>query len=264
MSAFSSVDDAADPERLVRFLDAAAAGQSGIKHYAAAAHALRRPARPVLDVGCGTGQDLALLGAGGVEAIGVDPSAVMVAAARGRVGPAVSLARGFGHRLPFRRASFGGARVERVLMHVEDPAAVLAEIVRCVEPGGLLNVFEPDWSRFEVRTAEGTADAGWLSSARHPDVGGRLWALVEDAGCEVLDRVEELSVWRSLETLVRIAGYPHSVDRAVAAGRIGREAADAWVREQEERARAGSLHGLLPKVLIVARTHSSFEPRAGA
>ena len=81
VSGFSKVDQSAEPARLVAYLDEAAVWLCGLKHYVAAAHALRRPTKPVLDLGCGTGHDLALLESFGLRAIGVDPSETMLAAA---------------------------------------------------------------------------------------------------------------------------------------------------------------------------------------
>ena len=57
-------------------------GLCGLKYYVAAAHPLRRPGKAVLDLGCGTGHNLALLASFGLRAIGVDPSETMLAAAR--------------------------------------------------------------------------------------------------------------------------------------------------------------------------------------
>ncbi len=42
MSAFSKVDQSAEPDRLVAYLDDAAVWLCGLKHYVAAAHAVRR------------------------------------------------------------------------------------------------------------------------------------------------------------------------------------------------------------------------------
>jgi hypothetical protein len=94
----------------------------------------------------------------------------------------VPLVRADGGRLPLRTGGLGGCRMERVLMHVEDPGAVLAEVARCVRPGGLVTVCEPDWSRFAVRSDVIPGPVGWMSGARHPGIGGELWGLMEDAG----------------------------------------------------------------------------------
>jgi SAM-dependent methyltransferase len=256
MAGFSAVDAAVDPGRLVAFLDDSARAESGMKHYVAAAHSLRRPAAPILDVGCGTGHDLQLLAGSGLRAVGVDPGAVMLRAAKARLNDApISLVRAVGEALPFTAGAFGGCRLERVLMHVDDPAAVLTESVRCVAPGGLVTVFEPDWSRFEVVSDVLPDTAGWISGARHAGVGGQLWRLLEQTGCDVLDRVEELSVWRSLATLEDVAAFPDSVDRAVGRGLLSHRQAQQWIAEQRARDAAGLFLARIPKILIVAQKH---------
>ena len=253
MSGFSAVDDSVDPARLVRFLDTAAEAESGMKQYAVAAHALRRPTRPILDVGCGAGHDLVLFAAARIEVVGVDASAVMIATARQRTAPLrIPVVRAVGERLPFRDGAFSGCRIERVLMHVDDPRVVVAEAVRCVEHGGLVTVFEPDWSSFAVRSDVLPECASWITSARHPDMGARLWTLLEEHGCDVVDRVEELSVWRSLATLELVADFPASVDRAVATGRLGRRDADEWIREQRQRDATGQFYAVISKIQVIA------------
>jgi SAM-dependent methyltransferase len=137
-------------------------------------------------------------------------------------------------------------------MHVPDPELVLSEVVRCVRPGGLITVFEPDWMAFRVTSDVLPEQAAWLTSVAHPDIAGRLWGLLESLRCHVLDRVEELSVWRSLSTLERVTGFPASVDRAVAAGQIDRAEAEEWVCEQRARESAGTFLAFMPKVLVLA------------
>jgi SAM-dependent methyltransferase len=254
MSLFSSVDTAPDPQRAVAYLDLIARGQRGMKHYAAAAHARweRKPDGFVLDLGCGAGHDLALLRGAGLDPVGVDPSRVLLDAARRATGGTTPLVRAAGERLPFCPGSLAGCRIERVLQHVPDPEVLLTEVARCLRPGALLTVFEPDWSTFRVRCDQGSVAAGWISGVRHPDVGGSLWELAERAGFDVVDRVEELSVWRSLAVLDRVVDVAESVERAVGAGRIGRAEAEGWLREQRERERRGEYSSTLAKVMIVA------------
>ena len=87
MSSFSAVDRSADPSALVRFLEAAADAESGMKHYAGAAHARRREGGAILDLGCGAGHDLTVLARFGLTSVGIDPSGVMLAAAGPRATP---------------------------------------------------------------------------------------------------------------------------------------------------------------------------------
>jgi len=253
MSAFSWVDGAPDPDLLLSYLDQTARAGSRMKHYVMAAHALRRPDGPILDLGCGAGHDLALLASAGLEPVGVDPSATLLRTAAQRTAASVLLVQATGEMLPFREGSFAGCRIERVLLHVLDPRGVLTEAVRCLDTGALLTVYEPDFDSLIVRNNRGEDPVPWLARARHPGVGGVLWNLIEDAGCDVLDRVEELSVWRSLAVLDRVVGIDASVVRAIDAGRVGQEEADRWVAEQRTREANGEFYATMPKVLIVAR-----------
>src|SRR5947209_4690278 len=156
MSAFSAVDSSPDPARLIAYLGQV--GLTGMRQYMAATHARSERTRLLLDLGCGAGHDLAAFLSSGIAAVGVDPSARMLDAAAGRVG--VPLVQANGECLPFGDHLLSGCSMQRVLMHVADPAAVIAEVVRCVEPGGVLTIFEPDWST--LATNGSAVPVAWL------------------------------------------------------------------------------------------------------
>jgi SAM-dependent methyltransferase len=249
VSGFTSVDQSPDPGRLVRFLEDSATGLGAMKSYMATAHALRRPMAPVLDLGCGAGHDLALLADAAVLGLGVDPSRVMLRAAATRgVGP---LVQARGEELPFASHVFAGSRIERVLMHVVEPAAVVAEVVRCVQPRGLLTVFEPDWSSLVVSGS--AVPTNWVSNARHPSIGSLIGDLLSAAGCSVVDRVEERSWW-SFRDFVRITRLEQSLERAVVAGVVPRATVQQWLTEQRRLADAGEFRAEIAKLLWVATT----------
>jgi SAM-dependent methyltransferase len=193
---------------------------------------------------------LILLQEAGLRTVGIDPSQTMVRTAASRsVSP---LLQAEGALLPFRSRSLAGCRIERVLIHVEDPVSLLAEAARCLPPSALLTVFEPDWSRYVVRDDGEMASAAWLAPVRHPDAGSRLWKWVEAAGFAVLDRVEELSVWRSLDTLRSVIDLDATLARGVADGRIDERATAAWRARQVANDARGEFLSLMPKVQIVA------------
>ncbi len=171
--------------------------------------------------------------------------------ARERSGTA-PLIRATGESLPFGDASLAGCRIERVLIHVHDPAAVLWEVVRCLRSGALLTVCEPDWSGYRVQDETGDASAAWIAPVAHPSMGRDLWGLLEGAGLRVLDRVEELSVWRRLDTLNAVIDVPAAIQRVVSAGRIHQTAAGEWMVRQRERDERGAFYSTIPKVMVIA------------
>jgi SAM-dependent methyltransferase len=107
---------------------------------------------PILDVGCGTGGNLAFLTRWGCE-VGVDLSPLALNLARRRRLP--RLAQASGLALPYASASFGLATAFDVLYHrwVSDDDSAVREIHRVLRPGGWLIVMDSAlaslWSRHD-------------------------------------------------------------------------------------------------------------------
>jgi ubiquinone/menaquinone biosynthesis C-methylase UbiE len=100
--------------------------------------------RDVLEVGCGTGLLLERFQAFARSARGVDLSPGMLALARGR---GLDVLEGSATQLPFPDASFDVACSFKVLAHVREIRAALAEMARVVRPSGhLLAEFYNPWS----------------------------------------------------------------------------------------------------------------------
>ncbi len=107
-----------------------------------------QPRDRVLDLGCGTGDMLALLAllAGRARPVGMDVSSQMLARAQARLGSRAGLVRGSAFRLPFASGSFQGAVSAFVLRNLRDLEGAMAELARVVAPGGriaLLDATEP-------------------------------------------------------------------------------------------------------------------------
>jgi SAM-dependent methyltransferase len=108
--------------------------------------------RDVLDVGCGVGHWGVLLASVLPETArvtGVDREPAWVEEARARalaggLGDRFSYQQGAAERLPFPDDAFDLTTCQTVLIHLADPAAAIAEMLRVTRPGGLIVVAEPN------------------------------------------------------------------------------------------------------------------------
>ncbi len=114
--------------------------------------------RATLDLGCGEGRFCRMLTAHGVTAIGVDPTAALIAAARARD------ARGWYVRAPAEQLPFAADAFDQVvsylsLIDIADLAAAIGETVRVLRPGGRLLI--ANLTSFNTAGA----DRGWVKNA---------------------------------------------------------------------------------------------------
>ena len=157
VSAFTQVDSVPSDIRqeLAGFLDRLAAlpGIQRVRQIARGALAIH-PGQRLLDAGCGVGEearDLARLAGPDGEVTAIDLSSDLVALARQRDrGTGVRYAVGDVTSLSFPDATFDGVRSERVLQHLGDPDAAVAELTRVTVPGGRVCLIDTDWESFLV------------------------------------------------------------------------------------------------------------------
>jgi SAM-dependent methyltransferase len=97
-----------------------------------------RPGARVLDLGCGSGENLERLVRYGGRAFGAEPGLERARRAAARAPTAAAR----GEALPWRDASFDLVYVSHVLHHAEDLVAVLREVHRVLAPGGILFAIE--------------------------------------------------------------------------------------------------------------------------
>lgn len=109
------------------------------------------PTLDVLDVGCGTGNWLAMqhaaYGARRVRFRGVEPSQGMLAKARAKLADDVELRAGRAEELPWDAASFDYVVTTFALHHCEDKERALDEMRRVVRAGGALRLRNIDPTR---------------------------------------------------------------------------------------------------------------------
>jgi ubiquinone/menaquinone biosynthesis C-methylase UbiE len=243
---FRDVDRTGDVAPFVDYLDGVAAFAQVHDAKRERDRRLASAGAQVLDVGCGTGEDAramgALVGPTG-RVVGLDSSGRLLAVARERTGVRhgrVEWVHGDAQRLPFADGEFDAARVERVLMHVADPARVVGEMARVVRPGGRVMAVEPDWATLlvdiEPEASRAVIDAA-TAQLRHPWIGRGLYRLLTSAG------IEDVEVSAETMALVeprQIPGFARTM-RALAhrAGGTGPAAERAALAESALRAVAG-------------------------
>lgn len=208
------------------------------------------PGSRVLDVGCGTGDDVLALAervAPDGEAVGVDLEPSMVAEAWRRASekerPARFL-RGDAHDLDLDDGSFDGVRADRMLQHVERPGRVVEEMARLAGGGGRVVAGEPDWETLVVDSGlpSTTRDVvGHLTDVVIPNgrVGRRLKGLFLDAGLEEVEVFGGAFVLTDFDLADEVWGLRRHAGAARRAGAITREDEDAWIADLERSDQRG-------------------------
>ncbi|MEV7283495.1 methyltransferase domain-containing protein [Streptomyces sp. NPDC093252] len=197
-----------------------------------------RAGHTVLDLGCGPGTDLPALadraGARGTV-IAVDRDPDMLARARertaGRAG--VEFRAGDAHDLPVADGAVDRARTDRMLMHVADPARVLAELRRVTRPGARIGLAEPDWDTLVVDSEDletSRAFTGYTTSVavRNATIGRSLPRLAERAGFRVETVFTETPHFGKVEDADYALGLGRNMERAIAEGRVTEERGRRW------------------------------------
>jgi ubiquinone/menaquinone biosynthesis C-methylase UbiE len=190
---FPALDQQTDPRFFIQYLDAGNALEDvkRLKQVMMAQLELSDGLH-LLDVGCGTGDDVRTLaqvvGPRG-RSVGVDASAVMIAEAQRRhatTGLPVAFAVGNAQHLDFADATFDRCRAERLLMHLDHPEHAVAEMMRVVRPGGKVVVFDMDWGMIFVdspyQDTTRTILQAFSDGMRHGWIGRSLPRLFQAAG----------------------------------------------------------------------------------
>ena len=233
---WQSVDSTADPDYFVSYLDRGAAVLRETR-MEIMRHLELVPGCSVLDVGSGAGEFL-IEAASSVElarAVGIDISEAMVNNATSRArkaGVAVQFALGDAQRLDFPDESFDRVNCSRVLMHLDDPAAAIAEMTRVLVPGGRMAISEPDFDAMMIDSDNldiaGVVRRRGAARLRNPDIGRRLRRLLLASRLELLRLTGLAFPVTSLQTAVDQFRILDRLEDAVKAGEVGVDEATQW------------------------------------
>jgi SAM-dependent methyltransferase len=179
------------------------------------------PGTRLLEVGCGVGAVLAVLGQEfpGIILYGVDiePKQLSFASAHlERAGVQATLVEADARALPFPEGSFDRVWMMWFLEHVADPPEVLREARRVLVPGGAITAIEVDYATCHADPStpalevlframvQGMAASGWS------DAGTRLPGWLHEAGFSDVDEGERPFSWQG-EDLAGQANYAADV-----------------------------------------------------
>jgi len=142
--------------------------------------------KPWLEVGVGSGRFAQALGI----PLGVDPSEALLARARQR---GIEVLWGEGEELVFRAGSFGTVFLLTTWEFLQDPARVLKECFRVLQPGGkLVNAFLDRDGKWGASYVEKARAGHPLFSKAHFDTYPDLCRITEQAGFSVVQAVSTL------------------------------------------------------------------------
>ena len=156
------------------------------------------PGTRLLEVGCGVGAVLGILGAAfpGIILAGVDVEARQLEAARAhlaRLGLEADLRQADALELPFPEESFDHVWMMWFLEHLANPVAVLREARRVLVPGGTLTAIEVDYNTIwasppgQALKSMFVAVAHAMEAAGRSDAGTRLPGWLVQAGFASVD-----------------------------------------------------------------------------
>ncbi len=209
------------------------------------------PGEHILEIGCGSGA-LCLPVAAHVaprgRVVGLDIAPEMLAAAQQAIDAAylpdsAHFVSGAAEALPFATGTFDAAFAVRLLLHVADPAPVVAEMRRVLRPGGRLLVMEWDWETIAVDHPDRALTRRVLHW-RCDHHGGNNWSGRQLRRWLLAAGVQDVTVTPLVSTVTSAeTSLAQSLWRAADVARDGGAISDAehaaWLAVLDERLAAG-------------------------
>jgi len=193
----------------------------------------------VVDLGCGPGADLTNFAhgvgpTGRVLGIDHDSEAIGEAVRAASNLAQVTVRQGDIHHLDLANGSVDRVHTDRVLQHVADPEAVVAETARVLRVGGVAGFAEPDWDTLVIDYPDPAVPVAYRRFitdrvVRNSRVGRRIPALCERNALTVTRVIPVTAVFRDATQADRVLGFQRVTRRAVDAGYLAGEDAAAWL-----------------------------------
>lgn len=208
-----------------------------------------RSGEKVLDIGCGTGDDVRdmaqLVGAAG-WCVGIDQNAAMIEVARtrseGKHLP-VEFYQGSIYTLNFADNTFDVTRAERVFEHLHEPERALQEMIRVTRPGGRILIASPDMDTniIDHPNRPVTRKIQHFESDRRPNgsAGHRLYGQFQDAGLSDLKVRAVVHMTTSYPDMLSFLDIRERVEAARDGGAISASECNIWLTQLKQAGQAG-------------------------
>ena len=219
------------------------------------------PGARAVELGSGPGdvtRDLITV-AGAEEAIGIEPSPIMVAAAEIRHAniAGLSFRTGDARATELLDASVDLVSMHTLLIHCPGPEEALREAARILKPGGILTVFEEDPPSVTAAIADNDPFRSVVDNLIRTYVHDRwiirqMSGLLAEAGFEILRRDGHLYLPEP-DSPYFLTIIDRGSDTLQTEGVIGKDLASGLRAEARRRVAAGQFFGSIAFVSIVAR-----------
>jgi len=201
-------------------------------------------AKRILDLGCGTGvvaRALARRIDFEGEIVGVDLSEALIAAAKGfardeGLSDRIDFRVGDAQALELAEGSFDVVVTHTLISHVSDPTALIAQAARVTAPGGMISIFDGDYSSMTFGAGDPDLNAGVVQGildavVANPVVMRELPDLLGKNGLEMVDFLPELHAEAGQGSFFVSLAEAY-LPMAVKAGTISESVAPDWLAAQ--------------------------------
>ena len=210
----------------------------------------------VVDMGCGSGEDVAAAQRRGRLAVGIDRSVYMTREARRRH-PKLAFVAADGRHLPLADGSVDAVRADRVLQHLAGGEAALSEWRRVLRGGGVVISFDPDLTTAKaggIDEAVATGVLAWRAGTRPgTDIVHTLDRALIAAGFADVHIERHVLDLASLDRADGMMGIAEWGARAAEANVVSPLVARRWSDAVQRASRDGSLRFRCAYVLAIAR-----------
>lgn len=257
---WSDVDSQEDSEAFAEYL-ASASAEEQVQQYKRRSHELLhpKPGDRILDAGCGLGHDVLMLaervGPDG-EVIGIDYSSEMIQQAQESAGdnPAVTFHTGSILDINYPADSFDASRADRVLQHLDDPAAAIDELKRVTKPGGRIGLTDPSWDSLLLDAPGDEPPHRFLNlndvDAVKPEVGRQLYRYVNEAELREIDIDPILFYSTNFEEVRELGRLELWLDRMKEADLVSDREIEDWLDRLNQANESGQFFSSLAAFTI--------------